>query len=267
MLRENPARPAPPPHSRFWPLAILSYHSINSVRSPITISRERFRSQMAELQRAGLRGVSLGEALSQRQRPVPGRRMVALTFDDGFADFATEAWPVLKDAGFGATVFLVTGRLGSNNDWPGQPSWAPRLPLLSRGSVRKLSREGVEFGAHSVNHPWLPALSPDVVSRELDMSRQAIEAATDSVCPLFAYPYGAVTSSLRMQVAEHFSAAVTTELRLATGRDDRYLLPRVDTVYLGYRGLTGAIYHSTVGAYLAVRRAGRGLRRALLLDR
>jgi peptidoglycan/xylan/chitin deacetylase (PgdA/CDA1 family) len=266
MLRENTARPAPPPAGRVKPLAILVYHSIGRRASPIVMPRERFRGQIAALQRAGLRGVSLGEALTGRRRS-SGRRVVALTFDDGFADFATEAWPVLREAGFSATVFLVTGRLGRDNGWPGQPSWAPRLPLLSRGEVRRLAREGVEFGSHSVSHPWLPTVAPDVAATELALSRQAIEAATGAPCRWFAYPYGARTAALRLQVAEYYSAAVTTELRVASAGDDRYLLPRIDATYLAPALLAGAIYSPAIAAYLAVRRAGRGVRQALLRDR
>ncbi|GIW07007.1 MAG: polysaccharide deacetylase [Dehalococcoidia bacterium] len=266
MLRENTARPAPPPAGHIRPLAILVYHSIGRGASPITMTRERFRGQIAALQRAGIRGVSLGEALTSRRR-AGGRRVVALTFDDGFADFATEAWPVLREAGFSATVFLVTGRLGKDNDWPGQPGWAPRLPLLSRGEVRRLAREGVEFGSHSVSHPWLPTVAPDVAATELALSRQAIEAATGAPCRLFAYPYGALNAALRFQVAEYYSAAVTTELRIAVPADDRYRLPRIDATYLAPALLAGAIYSPAVGAYLALRRAGRGVRRTLLRDR
>jgi peptidoglycan/xylan/chitin deacetylase (PgdA/CDA1 family) len=266
MLRENTARPAPPPAGRFKSLAIVVYHSVGQRASPIMISRERFRGQIAALQRAGIRGVSLGEALASRRRG-GGRRVVALTFDDGFADFATEAWPVLREAGFSATVFLVTGWLGKDNSWPGQPAWAPRRPLLSRGEVRRLAREGVEFGSHSVSHPWLPSQAPDVVASELALSRQAIEAATGAPCRLFAYPYGAWNAAVRFQVAEYYSAAVTTDLRVASSSDDRYLLPRIDATYLAPAMLAGAVYSPAVGAYLALRRAGRGIRRAVLRDR
>ncbi|MFN8533349.1 MAG: polysaccharide deacetylase family protein [Dehalococcoidia bacterium] len=266
MLRENTARPAPPPAGRVKPLGILVYHAIGGRPSPITITRDRFRGQIAALQRAGIRGVSLGEALGNRRRAV-GRRVVALTFDDGYADFATEAWPVLREAGFSATVFLVTGRLGKDNDWPGQPTWAPRRPLLSRGEVRRLAKEGVEFGSHTVSHPWLPTLTPDVAATELALSCQAIEAATGSACRIFAYPYGALNGAVRLQVSEYYSVAVTTELRIAAPGDDRYLLPRIDATYLSPALLAGAIYSPAVGAYLALRRAGRGVRKAILRDR
>ncbi|MCL6647825.1 MAG: polysaccharide deacetylase family protein [Chloroflexi bacterium] len=264
MLQENTARPAPLPLGPTRPLAILTYHSVGVGGSPIRLSLAQFRQQVRALQRAGIRGVSLGEALDQQGRAAG--RLVALTFDDGFADFATAAWPVLREAGFGATVFLVTGRLGSDNAWPGQPRWAPRLPLLSRGEVRRLAREGVEFGSHTVSHLCLAEAPPDVAATELALSRQAIEAATGAPCRFFAYPYGLVTPTLRLQVAEYYSAAVTTELRLAGPADDRYLLPRIDAPYLAPAWLAGALYTPAVGAYLALRRLGRGLRRAVLRD-
>ena len=49
------------------------------------------------------------------------RAPLALTFDDGFANFAEHAVPVLQRLSFPATVFVVSGHCGRLNDWPGQP--------------------------------------------------------------------------------------------------------------------------------------------------
>jgi peptidoglycan/xylan/chitin deacetylase (PgdA/CDA1 family) len=265
MLQENAARPAPLPLGPTRPLAILIYRSVGVGGSPIRLSRVQFRQQVRALQRAGIRGMSLGEDRGQQGRAAG--RLPALTFDDGFADFATAAWPVLREAGFGATIFLVTGRPGSDNAWLGQPRWAPRVPLLSRGEVRRLAREGVEFGSHTVSYLCLAEAPPDVAATELALSRQAIEAATGAPCRFFAYPYGPVTPTLRFQVAECHSAAVTTELRLAGPADDRHLLPRIDATHLAPAWLAGTGYTPAVGAYPTLRWFGCGLRWAVLRDR
>ncbi|MCS7003469.1 MAG: polysaccharide deacetylase family protein, partial [Dehalococcoidia bacterium] len=267
MLRENAARPAPPPPPQVRPLAILMYHAIRPERSPITLSLDRFKGQVAALKKGGLRGVTLSEALAARRRSALPPREVAITFDDGYADFATEAWPVLRDAGFRATVFLVTGRLGQDNAWPGQPSSVPTLPLMGRQQVRRLAREGVEFAAHTVTHPRLSTLAPDALARELAFSRQAVEALTDAPCSLFAYPYGDCSPTVRLHVAEHFAAAVGTDPRVAGPAADALCLPRIDATYLNPTGLAGAMYSPMMSAYLALRRAGRGIRNAIIRDR
>lgn len=249
------------------PLAIITYHSISPTASRISISPETFRAQIAALRRARIRAMTLGQALERQQRQVTLLKTVALTFDDGYADFASEAWPVLKKAGYGATVFPVTGRLSSDNDWPGQPEWAPRMPMLARGQVRQLAKEGVEFGSHSVSHPHLSRLSPDVLETELVLSRRAIESATEQPCRYFAYPYGDVSPSVRFQVSEQFSAAVTTEIRVASHTSDPFLLPRIDASYFTPAALVGTVYTLTGLAYIAARRLGHRARTMLLGDR
>lgn len=261
---ERRLRPRPVVHR---PLAILTYHSINPNPSRISISPDTFRAQIAALRRARIRATSLGQALEFQQRQTSVLKVVALTFDDGYADFVTEAWPVLRKAGYGATVFPVTGRLSSDNDWPGQPVWAPRMPMLARGQVRQLAKEGVEFGSHSVSHPRLSALSPDVIETELVLSRRAIESATEQPCRFFAYPYGDVSPAVRFQVSEQFSAAVTTEIRVADQTSDPFLLPRIDATYFSPAALVGAVYTLTGLAYIAVRRLGHHARNMLLGDR
>jgi peptidoglycan/xylan/chitin deacetylase (PgdA/CDA1 family) len=248
------------------PLAIITYHSISPNPSRISISPDKFRAQITALRRARIRAMSLGQALDHQQRPASMVKVVALTFDDGYADFATEAWPVLRKAGYGATVFPVTGRLSSDNDWPGQPIWAPRMQMLARGQVRQLAKEGVEFGSHSVSHPHLTMLSPDVLETELVLSRRAIESATEQACRYFSYPYGDVSAAVRYQVSEQFTAAVTTEIRVADQTSDPFLLPRIDAAYFSPAALVGAVYSLTGLAYIAVRRLGHRARNLILGD-
>lgn len=264
MVHARSGRSLPRPRTSQQSIAILTWHSISHGNSPVQTSPSLFRQQMHALARAGFRGITLGDALLRRQTRQRNERVVALTFDDGFADFAEMAWPILKSVGFNATVFPVTGRLGNVNDWPGQPSWAPRLPLLDRAQMRSLASEGVEFGSHSVSHHKLPSLAVDTLAGELARSRRSIEQITDRPCYLFAYPYGAVSPSVRLQAAEHYSAAVSTELRVAGPDEDLFMLPRIDAFYLRPAWLTAMLYQGTGKAYLALRRAGRRLRRATI---
>ena len=109
---------------------------------------------MGALRRAGLRGVSMRTLLTTP----PGRlrdRMVGLTFDDGYCDFADVAVPILDEHGFDATVYVVTGRLGGTNDW--EPH-GPVKRIMTAARVREVAALGMEVAAHGVEHRPLAGL-------------------------------------------------------------------------------------------------------------
>ena len=90
---------------------VLMYHSIEPYEADpylVTVSPPRFAQQMRWLDRRGLRGVSIADLLAARAAG-GGKGLVGLTFDDGYADFARHALPVLRQHGFGATVFVIAG--------------------------------------------------------------------------------------------------------------------------------------------------------------
>jgi hypothetical protein len=109
--------------------------------------------------RNGYRGLALEEwsLAVARRMPPPGRRAV-LTFDDGYRDFIEHAWPVLRDAKFPATVFLVTDHVGARAVWDSR--YGDQPTLLSWEEIGHLQRQGVAFGSHTGSHPPLTALSP-----------------------------------------------------------------------------------------------------------
>ena len=76
-------------------------------------------------------------------------RLAVITFDDGFRDFLTAAWPSLSEFGFTATVFLPTGSIA------GQRATFQDRECLTWDEVRTLRREGITFGSHTVSHPSL----------------------------------------------------------------------------------------------------------------
>ena len=110
------------------------------------------------------------------------------TFDDGYADFATEAWPILKRNGFGAVVFVVTDLVGKTSEWDahfGAPS-----ALMDWDTIRQLAADGVEFGSHLANHNALTQMEPASALDSMVRSRRALLDYTgQTVCPL-APPFG-----------------------------------------------------------------------------
>ncbi|MFC4058104.1 polysaccharide deacetylase family protein [Planomonospora corallina] len=168
---------------------ILMYHSISRYDSDpyrITVSPRRFTAQMAWLKRRGLRGVSVRELLLA-EASGQAHRMVGLTFDGGYADFATDAVPVLLRYGFTATVFAVAGMLGGENAWDRD---CPRKPLMGAAELRRVTGAGMEVGSHSVRHVSLTGAADAELEMELKESRVVLEEALDREIAGFSYPYG-----------------------------------------------------------------------------
>jgi peptidoglycan/xylan/chitin deacetylase (PgdA/CDA1 family) len=172
-------------------IPILMYHSIADDPEPgvpdyyrLTTSPARFREQMLWLRERGYIVIPLGEALQRMATGTLDRpRSVVLTFDDGFRDFLTHAWPVLLDFGFTATVFLPTAFIGyTRRSFKGRE-------CLTWAEVRELHATGARFGAHTVNHPVLYRLPWAEVRRELRDARLQIESELQVAVDAFAYPY------------------------------------------------------------------------------
>jgi len=245
-----------PPWVAPW---ILMYHSVaDEEEDPylLTVSPERFAAQMAWLHRTGRRGVSVQELLTAR---ASGRdaRLVGLTFDDGYADFARHAVPVLREYGFTATAYVVPDLLGTENGWDVE---GPRKQLLTVDQVRELANAGWEIGSHGLGHQALPGLPPDVLARQTRESRQALEDLVGGPVTGFCYPYGAVDRSATLAVRDAgYDYACAIQHSDLTGR---FALPRC---YVGDRD--GAWRLRAKYGRHRWRDAVTGLRRAPLIRR
>ncbi len=226
--------------------AILTYHSLDDSGSVISVRPELFARQMEALA-ASVRVVGLAD-LCSTEGPA-----VALTFDDGFQNFAEVAAPVLVRYGFPATVFLVTNYCDGCNDWAGQWSSVPRLPLMSWSTISELSRAGVEFGAHTATHPDLARLDETAAREEILSSKRRVEDATGKAVVSFAYPYGSMPEAARRIVAENFTAGCSTRLGWVTESSRPEALERLDVYYLSRLYLFRHLFDSPTRWYLAVR--------------
>ena len=167
---------------------VLMYHSVQPYTEDpylVTVRPPRFEQQMCWLRRRGLRGVSIAELLAARAAGA-GRGLVGLSFDDGYADFAEYALPVLRRYGFTATVFVIAGRMGGDNVW--DPA-GPRKPLLDADQVAGLAEAGVEIGSHGLMHVSLPA-AHRALAAETGGSRRILQDVTGQPAGGFCYPYG-----------------------------------------------------------------------------
>jgi peptidoglycan/xylan/chitin deacetylase (PgdA/CDA1 family) len=236
--------------------AILTYHSIDDSGSPISVGRAAFERHVAWLRSGRVRVTSIPDLL----QVAPGADAVAVTFDDGFANFATLAAPAL--AGLPVTLFVVTDHVGRSNEWGGSPQVGiPVLPLLDWATLGRLAAGGVTLGAHTRTHPDLRVLSPDRVSDELAGSAERIRRETGTRPDVFAYPYGHASPSVVSAARTTFRWACTTELRVLAPAVSMLELPRLDMYYFQSPGRLETFGSPRFRAYVALRRGGRLVRR------
>ncbi|TDB76884.1 polysaccharide deacetylase family protein [Actinomadura sp. KC216] len=203
------------------------YHSVDHFDEDphlVTVSPARFERQLAWLRARDLRGVGMRELL-EAHAAGRGRGLVGLTFDDGYADFATRAVPALLRYGFTATAFIVTGRIGTYNAWDD----GPRKPLMTADQIRTVAGAGIEIGSHGRHHVSLPRTDDTELREELEESRAALEELVDGPVTGFAYPYGHATSR---EVDAVRAAGYDYACDIVPDEPSRHALPRT---YIGDR--------------------------------
>ncbi|MGW1678059.1 polysaccharide deacetylase family protein [Saccharopolyspora sp. NPDC002376] len=174
---------------------VLMYHSVAVYqRDPylVTVDPRRFDQQLRWLRSNGLRGVSMRE-LMQARRAGDARGLVGLTFDDGYADFARNVVPALQRHGCSATVFMIAGRLGGDNEW--DPA-GPRKRLMTIEEVQEVAEAGMEVGSHGLLHQHLPYLDDDELFAEVVESQELLRGISGQDVAGFCYPYGDVDQRL-----------------------------------------------------------------------
>lgn len=112
-------------------IPILMYHMVNDQPQPadarFCCRVGAFWRQMRHLQQSGYQVVNLNDVVALETDDVlPGRKPVAVTFDDGYQDNYEHALPVMTEFGFPSTLFVVTDRVGGQNDWMQTKGSVPR---------------------------------------------------------------------------------------------------------------------------------------------
>lgn len=198
---------------------ILMYHNVSAVQGPKVLNNvtpEAFAAQMTYIKNNGYKVVGFDEYIKGiTQGKSFGRNTVVIHFDDGYDDNYTQAFPVLKQHGFPAMVFLVSDKIGT----PGFLTW---------DQVREMDKAGFAAGAHTRTHAYLPDVPVEQAREEIAGSKAKIESEVGHPIDYFVYPSGGFTLEIIQVVKESgYKAAGTTN----RGRDrlnrDLYELNRI----------------------------------------
>lgn len=217
---------------------ILMYHKIGdppdgSKLKKLWVSTKKFRRQMAYLADEGYHPILFKDLYAHWDKGVPlPPKPVLITFDDGYANNHDLAYPILKDFGFRATLFVVVQTVGWDNRWH-DPKSETRIPMVTWPQLKELQKAGWEIGSHTMNHPNLERTQLKDVEIEVTKSRAIIGEFLDEVPPTFAYPYGAGADTPAIvervkQAGYRLAVSVHSgKWPLARFQEDPFRLPRV----------------------------------------
>lgn len=176
-------------------ITILMYHKVGdppagSQLKKLWVSEEMFRRQMAYLADKGHHAITFKDiyALWDKNIPLPPNP-VLITFDDGYLNNYEKAFPILRDFGFRATLFVVVQTVGWDNRWH-DPKSETRINMVSWTQLKELQKAGWEIGSHTMNHPNLQKIELKDVKIEMEKSRSIITEFLEEAPNTFAYPYG-----------------------------------------------------------------------------
>lgn len=204
---------------------ILCYHDIGPIaKGRLLIGEKTFQEQMRYLKNNGFRTVTLGEYYEflNQKRQLP-KKSVMITFDDGYKSFYRHAYPVLKELGFTATLFVYTDYLGVGGN------------ALSWAELKKLADEGFQIEAHTKSHGDLRRGPGETISSHQERLRNELEVPL----PLFqknlgnavkflAYPYGAQNEEVVERTKQAgYLAAFTVRPQSSYAFIDIYRIHRV----------------------------------------
>lgn len=177
---------------------ILMYHYIagnpnpkDLARNSLSVPPDKFEAQMQYLAQSGYTPVSLDTlyGIFNNQTSAPAKPIV-LTFDDGYMDFYTNAFPILRRFGFHAVSFIPTGLMGGNY-------------YMNWGQIKEIASSGlVTFESHTVTHANLPSLSYAAQLKQLQDSKNIIQSNTGYPVNFIAYPGGSTNGTVQYAVQQ-----------------------------------------------------------------
>lgn len=200
--------------SASWRLPVLMYHKVsaNTAADGLTISSLMLERQFHYLKQQGYTAILLSRlnAFVQHKQPLPDKAIL-ITFDDGYLDNLANMYPLLKQYGLTANIFLIAASVNVQSTEARQFEEG----YLSAAELALMDPELVEFGLHSYDHKNYNELSVEQLAEDIRQSKQTLSAAGVAFQPCLAFPYGAYPKNDGQHQAQFFSALADNGIQLA----------------------------------------------------
>lgn len=222
--------------------AIFMYHHVSPSVEPgpydraLTVTPSEFEQQLRWLRGHGCQLVTVDQVWSDTLHAQLAPCEAALTFDDGYADVATYAIPLLARFGATGTLYIATGFVGSPDH-------------MTVAELRAAQLAGNQIGAHTVNHVDLTKLPYTSAYHEIGASAASLRMWLSSPVSTFAYPSGKFNQTIADAVRKlHFTDAVTTNPGHLAASESPYGLPRYRIVHGEGLRLLAHVFPQAAGA-------------------
>ncbi len=199
-------------------IPVLMYHSIDYEKNnELRLPKEQFRQQMKYLKDSGYTTLTLDELYNfmVNNKPVPAKSVV-ITLDDGYKDNYTNAYPVLKEFGLNAAVFVITSTIDKDSSY------------LTTSELKEMDQNGVDIESHTVNHDKLGQLSYEKQCETLKGSKEYIEKILNKKVKYIGYPFGKYNNYTQKAAKDtEYTMAFTTNSGWSNKDQGIYNLNRV----------------------------------------
>lgn len=199
-------------------VCVLMYHSIGYEKNNrLRIPQQQFKQQMKYIKDNGYNTLTLQELYNffMQNKPVP-KKSVVITFDDGYLDNYKYAYPVLKELGLKATIFVIVDNIDKDNR------------SMNSKQLKELQYNGIDIESHTFKHEELSSLSYEKQLTALKQSKDTLEKILNKKVNFIAYPFGKYNeNTIKAAKSAGYIMGFTTGGRIARRGDGIYTLHRI----------------------------------------
>ncbi|SFU65055.1 Polysaccharide deacetylase [Clostridium sp. DSM 8431] len=200
---------------------VLYYHSVlpdSEVTTPneVTISPEKLKQELEIVKNLGYTTITLSELNDYLNNKIEiPEKSIVITFDDGYTDNYIHAFPILKELGMKATVFMISSQINSGY-------------YMSAEQLKEMSDYGIDIESHTDTHAYLDTLSYDEQLKEMTESKRKLEEVLGKDVTSIAYPFGNYNKdTVKASEAAGYTLGFTTNKGLDKRTSNKLELDRI----------------------------------------